>query len=885
MWRLRGLVKQLRAVFRRAVVERELEEEMRFHLEMEAKRLEREEGLDAVEARRRAMLTFGGVERFKEEVRDARWTRVLEDMAQDVRYSLRALRRSPAFTSVAVLSLGLGIGTNAAIFSLVNTVMLTSLPVPSAERLRVVNWQGHNPRGLIFGGLIFGGVGNVFTPPVFEAIRERAAGEAEVFGFARLRGVTVQGQSPASLADGLMVSDNFFEGLGVGASLGRVFTSADPATEAAGWLVLGHGWWESRFGGDSAAIGARLTLNGQPFVVVGVLPAGIRGLHAGDDVAFYVSMAAQLSLSELWDPNSEDLWWIGMMARLAPRASEARFRAVAETAFVNADLVDEPGVVVYDGKAGLRSLRDLYAEPLLFLLAIVGVVILIACANLAGLSLARSTSREHELSIRRALGAGRGRLLRLSLTENVLLGVLGGAAAVPVALAAKGGLANLLLQGVAVDPVLDARVLGFTLGLALLTGTLTGIVPAICSSRPDAGPGLGGRGAAGTPHSWLGRSLVVAQVTLSIVLLAGAGLFGRTLLNLVNTDLGFDADSLLVFSLDVGGAGHDEARATAFYDDVAASLYAVPGVTSVAISQTPLLAGGMSGGSFFALPDHPDVTGPTAHRHVVNESYFDAMGIPLVAGRAFLRSDSDDAARVAIVNECFVRAYFGGEAPLGQRIRIGTTDWAVVGIASDAHYARIREEIPPTIYFSLRQQPSRRAYLALRTAVPPLTLVGAVREAVAAVDEGVPLGRVATQRQLRDDGLAQERLFAYLCGLLAGLALLLCCIGVYGLAAYGVVRRTGEFGIRAALGATRRQIMAPVVREGLILTVAGLALGLPTAFAVAQLLESQLFGVEPADPVTLGASSLLLTAVGLLAVVLPARRAARVDPADALRAE
>lgn len=896
---IRMLRYRLRALFRKSALDRELEEEMRFHLEMKARDYEAI-GFSPREARRRATLDFGGLERKKEEAREARGVRWAEDLIRDARYGLRTLRRSPVFAAVAVLSLALGIGANTAIFSMVNAVLLRSLPVPNPHELRVLDWTGlesgvpfsvsgsySHPEGERLA------VSDVVSYPVFSEIREQVSGYAEIFGHARLREVTVQLPGAAFVADGLMVSDNFFEGLGVGAVLGRVFTATDPASETAGWMVVSYDWWEAILGGDDSGLGRSVILNGHSFTVIGVLPPGVQGLYAGDRLDFYVSMAAQPALRPSWSRTAEDQWWISIMARLAPGTTDGRFRAVAETTFGNAagDMVKEPGLLIYDGWRGVSgwSIQQL-RRPLLILLGIVGVVILVACANLAGLSLARGIAREHELAIRPALGASRSRLLRQSLTESLLLSFLGAGLGVAVAVWGKAALAPLLFNSfeeLHYQTPLDLRVLAFTVGLAVLAGVLSGMLPAVRAARVDPLVGLKERGVRGSPRLRVGRALIVGQVALAILLLMGAGLYGRTLYNLVRIDPGFETDHLLLFRLDPGHAGYEGEGTTGFYDEVTRSLASISGVRNVTVSAMPLLTGWMSGGGFFTLPDHPGdgETRPTAHRHTVSESYFATMGIPIVLGRGLERTDGDGAGKVVVVNETFVRSYLEGSYPVGERIHHADADWIIVGVSKDARYTGIKDDIAPTVYFSFRQSPIPAAFFAVRTAVPPLTLVEAARAAVADVDPRVPLAQVETQLQVRDRRISQERLFAYLCGALASLALLLSCIGLYGLLAYNVTRRRGEIGVRVALGATRGQIARPILGEALRLALLGVLVGVPMGLWAVQLIRTQLYGVEPGDPLSVLWGAGVLMAVAVVAAGAPAYRASRVDPADSLQAE
>jgi predicted permease len=892
---LRVVRYRLRALLRGAQLDRETEEEMRFHVDMVAREYEAA-GHTPAEARRRALQDFGGLTRKKEETRGARGVRWLEDLGRDLRYGLRMLRKSPVFTTVALLSLGLGIGANTTIFSLVDAVLLRSLPVPDPGQLRVINWTGADARVRITGRYSQPpgqrlAVGDAVSYPIFEAVRQRCAGRAEVFGYTRLHEVTAQLTGGSFVTEGLMVSDNFFAGLGVRASFGRVFTSDDQETETATWMILSHDWWQRQFGGDPDVLGKTVTLNEHAFAIIGVLPQEIRGLHSGDAVDFYTSMAAQPTLMPAWSRTAEDRWWVVMLARLAPGTSDGQFEGMAGAAFANAagDIVTEPGLLIYDGRAGLKAQRDFYRRPLTILFGIVGVVILVACANLAGLSLARGAAREHEFALRPALGASRSRLLRQSLTESLLLGCLGGAVGVAVAIWGKAVMARLLMessQGLHYETRLDIRVLGFTLCLAVLVGVLSGLLPAVRAARVDPASGLKDRGVIGSPRLGMGRALVAGQIALSILLLAGAGLYGRTLVNLVRIDPGFEADHLLLFRLNPGVAGYDGERQTAFYNEVARSLGAIPGVRGVAFSANALLSGWMSGGPF-TFPDHPweGERRTSAHLHTVSESYFSTMGIPILLGRGFEPTDTDGAPRVAVVNETFVREYMEGRSPVGERLNIRGVDRVIVGVSRDVKYESIKGDVPTTVYVSLRQSETPRGFFAMRTAVPPMSLVDDARAAVAAVDAGVPLAQVETQLQIRDRRIAEQRMFAYLSAVLAGVAVLLCCIGLYGLIAYQVTRRVGDIGVRLALGANRRQIAFPILREAVGLVVVGSLVGLALSLGGVQFIRSQLYGVGPHDPLTLVSGTLLLLAVALVAVWPPVRRATSIDPVDALRVD
>jgi predicted permease len=909
-----NLLRRIFSLFRRAQLDREMAEEMAAHLERETEQnLAR--GLPPDEAHYAARRAFGGLDQFQERERDARGWRWIEDLIRDLRHALRSLRKSPGFTAVAVLSLALGIGANTAVFSLVNAILLASLPVPNPQDLRVLQWSGVGAKTGNFtgsmqtvgslprstGGMSYAGhtgagrrtIADAFTFPQYRLLREQVASLADIFGYANLSGITVRARQEPFTAEGLMVSDNFFSGLGVRPLLGRVFGSEEAGAGAAPSVVICHEWWERQFGLDPAVLGASVALNGHAFTIVGVLPPGFPGVHPSDRAEFYVPMSAQPQLLPGWPPTSSDHWWIKLLARIRPDAGAAQLQAALDVVFSRETqaVMKEPAVVVLDGRAGPGWDREHYRQPLLLLLGVVGVVILVACANLAGLSLARSAARQHEFSVRVALGSGRWRLIRQSLTESLLLAVLGGVLGLLLAFWAKTAISRLLAgspEGLRYDLALDGTVLGFTLALTLVTALLAGLLPAWRAGQADPVAGLKSRAAVSAPRLRAGRILVAAQITLSVLLLAGAGLYVRTLVNLVRINPGFATERLLLFQLNPRAAGLRGAAATAFFERALDAAEKIPGARAVALTQFKLLAGSMSGGSFFTLPAHPELTDekrPAAHRLNVSETFFSTLGIPLVLGRGFTAADAEGAPKVVVVNQTFVRSYFPDQIPVGQILKIGKDDWQIAGVCGDAKDADLRADVPPTVYFSYRQSGIGSAYLAVRTAQSPFALVAAARKAIAAIDPNVPLADATTQAAVRDQRISQERMFATLVGALAGLAVLLACIGLYGLMAYNVARRTGEIGVRLALGATPGRVARPVLREALVLAVVGIAIGLPAAAALATIVKHQLYGVAPFDPATLAGAAILLLAVAVFAAWVPARKASHVDPIEALRAE
>lgn len=887
----------LRLLWQRPTLKREIDEELRLHMERQtAENLAA--GMSPEDAAREARKRFGNVQTIREDCRDTRGASFGETTLQDMRFGLRMLRKNPGFTIIAVLSLGLGIGAGTAVFSLVNAILLRSLPVPNPHELRVLRWSGTDPKIGNFTGSQDGDAAKHLTAdsvsyPVFRSLREQCAVQADIFGFATLydQSITVRARHEAFASQGLMVSDNFFSGLGAHVLIGRLLGPEDDRSGASPVTVITYGWWGKEFDLDPAVVGQPVTLNGHTFTIVGVLPRGFPGLSLGDKTEFYVPMSAQPQLMPSWPLTSPDCWWVRLMARKKPVTSEAQLQAALNVAFAREveTIMKEPKILMTDGRGGFSYDRNYYRKPLLLLLGIVGVVILVACANLAGLSLARGAARQHEFAVRAAIGAGQWRLIRQSLTESVIVALLGGGFGVLVALWGKTVISRLLAgspDGLHYDTPLDLAVLGFTLAVSFVTAMLSGLLPAWRAGQIDPVAGLKAKGALGAPRLRAGKILVAAQIALSVLLLTGAGLYVRTLINLVRINPGFITENLLLFRLSPRAAGYRGARTAEFYDNAQRSLAAIPGVRSVTLTQNALLGGTMSGGAF-TLPRHPSSSEmkPQAHRLTVSETFFATMGIRVLLGRELRAADVDGAPKVVVVNETFARKYLAEEYPIGQVLNVNGADWQIVGVCSDTKYTSIKNDIPPTMYLSFRQDSIGFACFAVRTALPPLAMATAARKAVAAVDPNVPLADITTQEAVRDKKISQEIMFATLVGALAGLAVLLACIGLYGLTAYNVARRTSEIGIRMALGATRANVAWPILREALLLAVVGLAVGVPVALGLARLIASQLYGVAPTDPVTLIGCSVLLIAVALVSAWIPARRAAKIDPMQALRYE
>ena len=818
---------------------------------------------------------------------------------EDFRYAARTLAKSPGFTAVAVLSVGLGIGACTAVFSIVNGVLLRRLPVPNPQELRVLRWSGTDTRiQSLDGAVIESGnrrTSESFSHPAFRNLRDQLAPDAEVFGFYPLREVALRAGGDAVSANGFMVTDNFFTALGVRPQVGRLFPPGDDDPAAGQGVVITYDAWERNFARDGGVVGRTVTLNGPSYTVVGVLPRGFAGVQPAHRGEFYVPMQNGSPL--LHSPlDSGRHWFVRVMARLRPGSGDDRLAAAAGVAFAReaAGAMGAPQVLVEPGERGPASERERFRKPLMLMLGVGGMVMLVACANLAGLLLARRAARQHELAVRAAIGARRLRLVTQSLVESLVLALLGGGLGVLLAAWGRTGVSRLLAgsaEGLPHELPLDLRVLGFTLGAALATALASGLLPALWAGRVDPAGGLKARGATAAPRLRFGRALVVTQIGLSLLLLSVAGLYLRTLLNLKLVDAGFDTDRLLVFRVGPAGSNYDDAQLTNFYARVQDALAALPGARGATLLHFPMLdpkynsSGGFTFPGRASGPDEQRIT----HRLAVGEPFFETTGIPLLHGQAFTAADTEGAPKVVVVNEAFARRFLPGENALGHVINLFNADWRIVGVCGDTKHYSLKDPTPPVTYFPFRQFRHRSmrygASFAVRTAAAPLSLADAARRAVGAIDPAVPVAHVTTQERLRDATISQERLFATLGGALAGLALVLSCVGLYGLMAYNVTRRTREIAVRMAVGAKRGDVARAVVREALTLAAVGTGVALPVVFVITRLVESQLYGVKPNDPATLAGVVAVLAAATALAAWWPARRATRVDPMVALRHE
>jgi predicted permease len=821
--------------------------------------------------------------------------RLEDEMFQDLRYGARMLLKSKSLTVVAALSLALGIGANTAIFSLIDAVLLKMLPVERPEQLYFI--QNVGPRNENGGAPPY---------PCFERFREQNQSFSSLAAFtSRDPKVNIDGQ--VEEVSGQYVSGNYFSLLGVNAILGRTFIPADDAVPGRGGqdglvAVISYNYWTRRFGQSPEVIGKVIRIGNDPVTIIGVTPPEFYGLVPGREanISLPISMEGAQMLAE------RTSWWFQAVGRLKPDAQPEQARAELDTIFqsymnetnFNAESRRDnfAWIALSQASKGLNSLRRQFSQPLQALMVIVAMVLLIACANVANLLLARATARRKEFAVRLALGASRFRLVRQMLTESLLLVSLGGLLGLLFARWGSAFLVSFFATGrgrLFVNLPLDYRVLLFTAGVALITGLIFGLAPALQATRIDPNPAL--KESAGTSarsRLRLGKSLVVAQVALSLVLLIGAGLFVRTLYNLKNTDAGFQSEGVLTMKVNPPETIYQGERLVNLWKDALARVERLPGVRSASLCALSPLDGGNRG----VLVGVSGFT-PRAERekgirlNQVSPDYFRTFGIALLQGRGFTDADHESAPKVALLNETAARFYFSDRSPIGEQINFfpnrpnATLSYQIVGVVRDSRYQNLREPDTRLVYLPVAQKVDRlgRLTLAVRAEGRPADLTNAISNEIRAIGSDILLTNIATLNEQVDQSLLQERLVATLSLFFGLLALLLACIGLYGVMGYDVARRTHEIGIRMALGASANRVVRLVLRQTLLWVALGVALGLGAALATTRLVESLLFGLKPNDPLTIGMAALLLLAVAGVAGYLPARRAARVDPLIALR--
>jgi predicted permease len=919
---------RLRAIFIKPMMETELEEEVRFHLEKEIEQ-NITRGMSPEEARLAALRSFGGVERVKDESRDERGIRFLEEIGQDLNYGTRVLRRSPGFTFVAVITLALGIGANTAIFSVIDAVLLKMLPVKNPEQLVLLKHS--DSRATII----------PFHYGAYKQFRDHNDVFSGVLAYHPLRLTVSVDNQPEPAVAGQLVSGNYFAVLGVNAAPGRtIFQEDDRAAGEHPVCVISYNYWQRRFAGDPAVVGKTIHISNAPFTIIGVTPPEFFGLEVGSsmDISVPLTMQQQVmpGIGSFANNYSNSFTVIG---RLRPGITLLQAQSSLSVLYqqVIAEMVSrlagtpkysaarallEQRVVLEPGGRGLSELRRQFSRSLLALMGVVALVLAVACANVAGLLLARAVARRKEIAIRLALGISRPRLIRQLLIESVLLSSIGGLLGLLIARFGTRLLLPFLSQGeiptqLNLSP--DAYVLSFTATVAVLVGLLFGLAPAFLASRVEMNTalkndalGIGARGA----HLTFGQLFVIAQVALSLLLLVGSGLFVQSLQNLQRVDAGFVHENVLVMKLEPIGSDRKTPQLGLLYDELLKRVEAIPGVRMASLvgyspmSRREWLVMGQNAGTWTQISVQGYMPQPGEEMNIhwmqVYPKSFATLGIPLVAGRDFGPQDRRQSrgrassgvpappfAYVGIINESMARRFYGNESPIGQRFGIplygGPEPWRwieIVGVVKDVKYTSMRDAAREMFYLPFQPVDGRgQMTLVARMAGDPTPVAAAIRREARGLDPAMPMFEVETLATQVADSLSEERLLATLSGGFGIVVLLLSCLGLHSILSYSIARRTREIGIRMALGAGQRDILKLVVGHGMLLTLLGVAAGLAAAFALTRLMKTLLFEVSPTDPLTFSLIALLLLAVALLACWIPARRAAKVDPIAALRYE
>jgi predicted permease len=903
---------------RRSRLDREMQSELEFHIESYAADLMRG-GLSREEAQRRARIELGSIPAQKEKCRESLGLRLWDDLLADLHYGLRMLRKAPGFTAIAVVSLALGIGANTIIFTFAKEAMLDTLAVPRPGSLRLLALQISGDNSVVndLWGSFYplpGGATETtsFSYPVYQIMRQQNRSLEDLFAFKELGyydrlNATIDGHAQA--ITGQLVSGNYYQGLGITTSLGRPIQPQDDAAVGKGAVAtISDAFWARAFGRSSLVIGKVIALNLVPVTIVGVNPPDFTGgasTQSSPDIFLPFSMQPSL-LPQGKEPllNSKTSWWVQVMGRVKPSVSDAAAfaalsvsldQAVRATMTVKKDAV-LPQLRLLPGSRGLNETGRNLHDKIFVLLALTGLVLVLACANIANLLLARCAARRREIGVRVALGASWSRILRQVFTENLLLSLLGGVAALLLGYYGRNLIPSLMSNSPWRAPLIDSRfdwkVFAFTAAISLFTGLLFGIAPALQSTRVSINRSLKDNAASATKRrkGLAGKAIVVFQISLSVLLVAGAGLFIRTLLNLSKTDIGFRPEHILLFHIQPPMSRYPGDKEIDLDHRIEGSLAALPGVDSVTLSSLPLLAHNVSDTDFIPDGDTDKTSKHAADVNLVGQGFLATMGIPLLSGRDFSEHDTETSPRVAIINHALARQFFPNSNPVGKTFKNDDEHIQIIGVCADTKYSDLRREMPATFYLPYRQAANRPdmqggVTYELRLKTTPESVLPAIRHAIALIDKDLPLVDIRTQTEQINSLLSDERLFAALSGAFGVLALVLACIGIYGIMAYSVASRTNEIGIRMALGAQTGQVLRMVLGEASWLAVFGIAIGLGAALWLTRFLKALLYDLKSNDPVTMTASAVLLLAVGLAAGFVPAWRASQVQPMEALRHE
>jgi predicted permease len=905
-----GPLSWVRAVVRRDRLEAEMEMELAHHLERLTEDLV-SAGHSPSEAARRARIALGAAIVHKEGMRASLGLGWCDELWADLRYGLRILRKSPGFTVIAATSLALAIGANTTIFSVAKSLLYDRLGVPHADQLRMLRWYGDDHRAVHsiwgdFGPAPGGGsTSSVFSYPIYQQLRQHNHAMQDLLAYNE-DSMNATIRENARRATVAMVSGNYYTVLGTGAQLGRCIQQADEAVVGAGAVaVISDGLWAREFGRSPSALGQTIEVNQSLFTIVGVNPRGFTGAKS---VQASPDIFVPLSMQPLIDPKGKKLslldeagsWWVNIVGRKKPDISDEQAQAelnVELAAAVRGTMAVKngetiPRLALVDGSRGLSFAAKMFKRPVYVLMSLTGFVLLLACANIANLLLARGAQRQREMSVRLALGAGRGRLMRQLLTESLLLAAIGGAGGLLLGYVGRNAIPRLLSNAwdrTHLDVPIDWGVFAFAAGITLLTGMVFGLAPAWLAARAEVSSSLKESAQTTTRRrkGLGGKAIVAFQIALSTLLVVGAGLFLRTLFALNSVDVGFRTDHLILFEIAPPAQRYGPGKDLRLHQRLEEAFAELPGVEGVAPSWTAYIADNTNNFDFLPEGEHGAAAqGQGEDVNAASNTFFQTMGIRMVSGRGFGNQDTATSEKVAVINEALAKKRFPNMNALGKRFKTGDVLYRIVGICADTHYANLRDTPPPQFFLLYVQQPEVGGLTyAIRTQLELAALVPSLRHVVQQADPDLPMIDVRTQREQIDANMQIERSFAALTAGFGVLALALACVGIYGVMAYSVANRRNEIGIRIALGAQPRQVRGMILRESTWLAVAGIAVGVCAALLLTRLVRSMLYGIQPWDPVTIMCGVLVLLSVALAASWIPARRAAGVQPMEALRHE
>ena len=909
----RRLVSKVRGLFGQQKAESEFDSEMQVHLQLLTEKFVGQ-GMSPEDADAAARCQFGNTTLLQQRHRESRTFLSFSALSQDLRYGVRVLGKSRGFTAIAVASLALAIGANTTIFSVAKSMLYDRLNVPHAEQLRMLYWQAaghsavHNMWGE-FGPAPNGGLkSSSFSYPVYKQLSAQNQVMQDLFAFqGDDMNATIHGTARRVQAE--MVSGNYYSGMGVRPQLGRPIQPSDETVQGVGpVVVISEGIWERDFGRSPSVIGQTITVNQSAMTIVGVNPRGFTG---ADDNQVSPDLFIPLSMQPVVDPKGKksyledsEVWWVKIMGRVKPGITDSPAEAVLSSklqAAVRSTMNPKPsetipGLSISDGSRGNHISENEFEKPAFVLMTLTGLVLLLACANIANLMLARGAQRQREMSVRLALGAGRARILRQLLTESLLLAAAGGLTGLVLGYLGRNAIPKLLTHAWETSDAsvhFDWLVFGFTAAVSIATGLLFGLAPAWMAARAELSSSLKESAQTATRRrkGMGGKAIVAFQIALSTLLVVGAGLFMRTLFALQSVDTGFRTDHLILFSIDPPATRYDKGKDVQLHARLEEDFAAIPGVQAVTTATIPYISNSMSNEVFLLPGEKFDPNKQQAEDvNTVGNSFFATMGIPIIAGRAFDAQDTATSPKVAIINESLARKRFPNMNPVGQEFKTGDGPDAIagriVGICTDTRYADLRDEPPPQFFMLYRQQTEVGGLTyALRSSLEPAALAPALRDAVRKVDRDLPIVDVRTQKDQIDANMQTERVFASLTTGFGLLALGLACVGIYGIMAYSVANRRNEIGLRFALGAQPGQVQRMVLRESTWLAVAGIVVGVGGALLLTRLVKSMLYGIQPYDLPTVAVGVSILLVIALASSWIPARRAAGVQPMEALRHE